>query len=213
MKKIIDKEIKLGNLIDQDLYRIGNKGFGESRSKFINTDQETYGVPLPTIKKLVRKYLNEYTLDSDSSSLEREAIYLLEQPIFDSKIAGIQVLSTMSKENLLVDIKIIEKVVQYTTGWALVDTLATDVVAVILKNNPNEINSLIDWTKSDNSWLRRCSIVSLIKAKNHIIDWNKYKKLLLNNLTHENDPYVKKAIKWLKSTRDFKPISYFKLRL
>lgn len=176
--------------------------FGKSRSKFINTSQKTYGVPLPTIKKLVRKYLNEYTLDSDPSSLEREAIYLLEQPIFDSKIAGIQVLSTISKENLLVDIKIIEKVVQHTTDWALVDTLATDVVAVILKNNPNEVDSLIDWAKSDNSWLRRCSIVSLIKAKNHIIDWNKYKKLVLNKLIQEDDPYVKKAIKWLKSTRD-----------
>lgn len=197
---MINSEIRLGNLIDQDLYRMSDVEFGKSRSKFINTDQETYGVPLPTIKKLVRKYLNEYTLDSDPSSLEREAIYLLEQPIFDSKIAGIQVLSTMSKENLLVDIKIIEEVIQYTTGWALVDTLATDVVAVILKNNPNEINSLIDWTKSDNSWLRRCSIVSLIKAKDHIIDWNKYKKFILNKLIHEDDPYVKKAIKWLKST-------------
>lgn len=78
--------------------------FGKSRSKFINTDQETYGVPLPTIKKLVRKYLNEYTLDSKPSSLEKEAMYLLEQPIFDSKIAGIQILSVMSKEKLLAEL-------------------------------------------------------------------------------------------------------------
>lgn len=202
-----NSEIRLGNLIDQDLYRMGDEGFGKSRSKFINTDQETYGVPLPAIKKLVGKYLSEYTLDNKPSSLEKEAMYLLEQPIFDSKIAGIQILSVMSKEKLLADTKVIEKVVQHTTDWALVDTLATDVVAVILKNNPNEINSLIDWTKSDNSWLRRCSIVSLIKAKNHIIDWNKYKKLVLNKLIHEDDPYVKKAIKWLKSTRDFKPMT------
>ena len=114
----------------------------------------------------------------------------------------------MSKEKLLADTKVIEKVVQHTTDWALVDTLATDVVAVILKNNPNNINSLIDWTKSDNSWLRRCSIVSLIKAKNHIIDWNKYKKLVLNKLIHEDDPYVKKAIKWLKSTLAQKNFTY-----
>jgi 3-methyladenine DNA glycosylase AlkD len=195
-----NSEIKLGNLIDQHLYRIGNEGFGKSRSKFINTDQETYGVPLPAIKKLVRKYLNEYTLDGKSSSLEKEAMYLLEQPIFDSKIAGIQILAVMSEEKLLADTKVIKKIIQYTTDWALVDTLATDVVTVILKNNPNEVDSLIGWAKSDNSWLRRCSIVSLIKTKDHIRNWGEYKKLLLNNLTHENDPYVKKAIKWLKST-------------
>ena len=195
-----NSEIKLGNLIDQDLYRMSDVEFGKSRSKFINTDQETYGVPLPTIKKLVRKYLNEYTLDSDPSSLEKEAMYLLEQPIFDSKIAGIQILSIMSEEKLLADTKIIEGVIQYTTDWALVDTLATDVVAVILRNNPNEVDSLIDWTKSDNNWLRRCSIVSLIKTKDHIKNWKEYKRDMLDRLIHENDPYVKKSIKWLKST-------------
>lgn len=195
-----NSEIRLGNLIDQDLYRMGDEGFGKSRSKFINTDQETYGVPLPTIKKLVRKYLNEYTLDSDPSSLEKEAMYLLEQPIFDSKIAGIQILAVMSEEKLLTDTKIIERVIQHMQGWALVDTLATDVTAIILKNNPDEVNSLIVWTKSDNNWLRRCSIVSLIKTKDHIKNWGKYKKLILDKLAHEDDLYVRKAIKWLKST-------------
>lgn len=195
-------ETRLGDLIIQDLRRTGNIAFGESRSVFVNTNQETFGVPLPAIRKLVRKHLRESTIDRAPSPLKDEAIYLLEQPIFDSKIAGIQILAVMSEEKLLTDTGVIEDVIGYTTGWALVDTLATDVVAAILENSPDEVNSLINWASSDDSWLRRCSIVSLIKAKGYIKDWNRYKKFMLDQLTCESDPYVKKAVKWLKSTNE-----------
>lgn len=193
-------ETRLGDLIIQDLRRTGNIAFGESRSVFVNTDQETFGVPLPAIRKLVRKHLREYAVDRTPSPLKDEAIYLLEQPIFDSKIAGIQILAVISEEKLLTDIKVVEEVIKCTTGWALVDTLATDVVASILRNNPDEVDSLVDWVSSDDNWLRRCSIVSLIKAKDSISDWGRYKKIMLDQLAQESDPYVKKAIKWLRST-------------
>ncbi len=193
-------ETRLGDLIIQDLRKTGDAALGESRSVFVNTDQETFGVPLPAIRKLVRKHLRGYAFDIISYPLEKEAVYLLEQPIFDIKIAGIQILAFISEEKLLADAKLIEGVIGYTTGWALVDTLATDVVATILRNNPNEVDSLIDWISSDDNWLRRCSIVSLIKAKDSIKDWARYKKLILDQLSHETDPYVKKAVKWLKST-------------
>lgn len=193
-------ETRLGDLIIQDLRRTGNAVFGENRSMFINTIQETFGVPLPIIRKLVKKHLRSYALDRTPFPLEGEAMYLLEQPIFDSKIAGIQILAVISEEKLLTDTKTIEEVIKYTTGWALVDTLATDVVAIILRDNPDEADSLIDWVSSDDNWLRRCSIVSLIKARDYIKDWSRYKKLMLDQLVYESDPYVKKAIKWLKST-------------
>lgn len=193
-------ETRLGDLIIQGLHRIGDTKFGEIRSTFINADQETFGVPLPTIRKLVKKHLEGYVFDKTPSPLEEEATYLLEQPIFDSKVAGIQILAVISKKKLLTDIKVIEGIIKYTTGWALVDTLATDVVAAILRNNPKEADSLIDWVSSNDKWLRRCSIVSLIKSKDYIKDWARYKKLMLDRFTHERDPYVKKAVRWLKST-------------
>lgn len=191
---------RLADLIIQDLRRTGNTKFGESRLIFINIHQKSLGVPLPTIRKLVKKHLRTYVLDKRLPSLEGEALYLLEKPTFDSKIAGIEILSAISKEKLLTNTKVVDKIIKYTTGWALVDTLATNVVAIILKNNPNEVDSLIDWISSNDNWLRRCSIVSLIKARNYIKDWVRYKKLILNRLAHERDPYVKKAFKWLQST-------------
>lgn len=193
-------ETRLGDLIIQDLHGMGDIGFGKRRSTFINADQETFGVPLPAIRELVKKHLRGYVFDKAPSPLEGEATYLLEQPIFDSKIAGIQILAVISEKKLLADTKVIEGVIKYTTGWALVDTLATDVVAAILRNNPDEAGSLIDWVSSNDNWLRRCSIVSLIKAKDYIKDWAKYKQFMLDRLTQERDPYVKKAVKWLKST-------------
>ena len=53
-------EIRLGVLILQDLQRTSNAAFGESRSVFVNANQETFGVPLPTIRKLVIKHLKAY---------------------------------------------------------------------------------------------------------------------------------------------------------
>lgn len=193
-------EMRLGDSIIQDLRTTGDADFGKSRSIFVHTDQETFGVPLPAIKKLVKKHLKAYELERTPIPLQEEAMYLLEQPVFDSKIAGIQILAALSEEQVFADTKTIEGIIKYTPGWALVDTLATDVVATMIKNNPDETGSLIDWAMSDDNWLRRCSIVSLIKARGYIKDWSGYKKRILDQLSDESDPYVKKAIKWLKLT-------------
>ncbi len=48
-------------------------------------------------------------------------------------------------------------------SWALVDVLCPNSVGTLLEKYPDLVESIQDWAKSPNRWVRRASIVSFIK--------------------------------------------------
>jgi len=51
---------------------------------------------------------------------------------------------------------------KFVNNWASCDTLCNHTVATLIEMYPVLINKLIDWTKSDNMWVRRGAAVTLI---------------------------------------------------
>lgn len=190
--------MRLSGLIIRDLQVSVDDKFGESRARFINSNQETYGVSLPVIRRITSKQTKSSSLGKNA--LISEARYLIKQKTFDCKIAGIEILAYIQNSGAQIDIEIVENLIQDLPGWALIDTLSTDVVSNILKGNPTKVSIMLTWAKSDNNWLRRCAVVSTIKAKSQLENWNKHKEQLLGLLVNEKDRNVRKAIKWLEST-------------
>jgi 3-methyladenine DNA glycosylase AlkD len=50
----------------------------------------------------------------------------------------------------------------YITNWASCDTFCNHAVGTLVETYPKEIGRLKRWTKSDNRWMRRASVVALI---------------------------------------------------
>jgi 3-methyladenine DNA glycosylase AlkD len=73
-----------------------------------------------------------------------------------------------------------------------------EVVVRIIKNSPNKIKRLNAWIKSENVWLRRAALVTMVKLKNKIENWYKIALQMLSYLTKEKEPTVRKAINWLR---------------
>lgn len=68
----------------------------------------------------------------------------------------------------------------------------------MLKNSPQEIKILYTWAKSENIWLRRATIVTTVKMKNKIENWQEQFKILFSFFLKEKEPIVKKAVYWLE---------------
>ena len=166
--------MKLSNKIILVLSGISDSEFAKRRTKYLKTGYRTLGIPVSKVRTLTNNCSLQYLIKTSPESFKKEALRLIKHPFFDFKIAGIVLLGIISKKKALKDLRIINEIIYYLKGWALVDTLATDVVAKIIKNYPKNARFLIDWTLSENSDLRRCAIVSLIKSEKYIKNWCRY---------------------------------------
>lgn len=106
------------------------------------------------------------------------------------------------KKKEFFDLSVIEEMFDGDiNNWALCDTLATDVISVLIEIQPIYISKIIDWIYSENPWKRRTVIVSIIKAK-RVNDKKKLIDNIFEALKYENDYFVKKALDWLKREND-----------
>jgi len=120
--------------------------------------------------------------------------------LFENQMTGIFLLGLLLKSGRNINISEIEKlIIKYINNWATCDTMSSEVIARRIKNHSAEINTLYAWSNSENIWLRRSVLVTVVKLKNKIKELDK--KLLLNVhslFIKEKEPIVKKAVYWLE---------------
>lgn len=84
----------------------------------------------------------------------------------------------------------------YINNWATCDTFCNHTMGIVVDNFPELIKELKRWTLSDNLWMRRASVVSLIvparagKFKDHIFE-------ICSLLLNDKEDMVQKGYGWL----------------
>jgi 3-methyladenine DNA glycosylase AlkD len=127
-----------------------------------------YGLDTPTsitlLKGLVARVKRTWTL--------REAVTFCKTMVRDRHLEprgiGYQVVATFVKEadpDLLEDIR---RWLERSSGnWALVDSLASSVLAPLIERHPEIIPEVVAWTASPNMWLRRGAVVGFVPLARH----------------------------------------------
>lgn len=89
----------------------------------------------------------------------------------------------------------IEYYITTKSWWDTVDTLATKVVGVYLKNHSDKIQYLANkWSNSNNMWLNRAAILFQLKYK-QTTDTLLLQEIILQH-ANSNEFFIKKAIGW-----------------
>lgn len=189
---------KIFNVINENLISAGSKDFGRRRNELIGRDVVTYGVRTAEIRRIAKKAFSSYKDKKGSWMGVSEE--LMAMRVLDAQMAGIFLLSfSLDVTTRMPSIKEVGKlIVEYVDNWAICDTMANEVVAKILFEHPAEIKELYLWSKSENVWLRRGSLVSLIKSKEGIKDWGEVASNFLSSFSEEKEKIVIKAVHWLK---------------
>lgn len=172
LEKIADREqsIKMGNYM---------------KNKF-----NFLGVPKPKLNSFMKPYLKESKkYDFDWNFIDicwkneyREAQYI-----------AIEYLKLNEKKFLSTDLDRIKELIITKSWWETVDSLDSIVGELVLKDKELE-NTMLDWSKSDNIWLRRVSIDFQQRFKEKT-NSKLLEQVIINNLG-SNEFFINKAIGW-----------------
>ena len=146
------------------------------------------GVTAPDIRRIAKKFSQEISL--------QELTELIRSPIHEVRLCALIILvNKYKKENS-------DKIYQYymdhltaINNWDLVDSSAPYIVGDYLYKHPEKSKILIDFSHSENLWVRRISIVSTFTfIKNNEFNTTlEIAKLLLN----DNHDLIHKALGWM----------------
>ncbi len=87
----------------------------------------------------------------------------------------------------------------YVDSWSKCDAYCYRVLNSMIEKYPNLYNNIINWSKSDNAYVRRASLVCFIISKlTFSVDYNIDKILYIcDNLKYDEHIHVQKGLGWL----------------
>ncbi len=189
---------KISIIIDEELRKSGNKEFAQRRNRLIGEGVISYGVKTSEVRKITKEYWRKNQELKMAESCFKIAEELISTKVFDNQMAGIFFLG-LCQEIFAKDIPRLKKLITlYLDNWATCDTISGEVVAKILKRSPEKIEVLYTWVKSRNIWLKRVALVTTVKLKNKIENWQEVASQILSFSEKEKEPIIKKAVHWLE---------------
>ena len=146
------------------------------------------GVTAPEIRRIAKKFSQEISL--------QELTELIRSPIHEVRLCALIIL--VNKYNKEEPDRIYHYYLKHlnsVNNWDLVDTSAPHIVGDYLYNNPEKSKILLEFSHSENLWVRRISIVSTFAfIKNNEFNTTlEITKLLLN----DNHDLIHKAVGWM----------------
>jgi 3-methyladenine DNA glycosylase AlkD len=164
--------------------------------RFFKGDVRYYGVKVPTVVKIAKKYWKEVrTRDKTEIFSLCEELYksgYCEEAFVVSTWAAL-----LSKRFEPSDIHTLRHFVdRYITNWAACDGFCNHAVGDFIEKYPEYISELKHWTQSENRWLRRAAAVSLIVPAKHGKFLDEVLEIAGLLLT-DNDDMVQKGYGWM----------------
>lgn len=148
--------------IRKELKRASSEKVRESGKRFFKENIKLYGVKVPDVKKLARKYMPEV------KKLSKAEVFAICEEFWKSgymeeSFVACDFSYAMRKQFKEQDFAVFEKWVKnYITNWASCDTFCNHTVGEFLEMYPKYLPEMLKWTQSKNRWVRRASAVSLI---------------------------------------------------
>jgi len=146
------------------------------------------GITMPDIRRIAKKFSQEISL--------QELTELIQSPIHEVRLCALIILVNKYKK------KDHDRIYQYylkhinsVNNWDLVDTSAPHIVGDYLYKNPEKSKILLEFSHSENLWIRRISIVSTFA----FIKNNEFKKTLeiAKLLLNDNHDLIHKSVGWM----------------
>ena len=146
------------------------------------------GITAPDLRGIAKKFSQEISL--------QELTELIRSPIHEVRLCALIILvNKYKKEDSDKIYRYYLKHLNSVNNWDLVDTSAPHIVGDYLNKNPEKSKILLEFSRSENLWIRRISIVSTLAfIKNN--EFNKtleIAKLLLN----DDHDLIHKAVGWM----------------
>jgi len=193
--KIIDKNNIL-KIIHQELIHNADQKTKENGPKFFKEKVKLHGVKIATVTKISKEYFKNIK-DYNKLDIFGLCEELWKSGYLEESFIACNWSYYMHENYSSSDFLIFEKwLTLYVSNWASCDTLCNHTMGTFIVKHPEYLSNIIEWTKSDNRWLRRGAAVTfIIPARN-----GKFLKDVLsiaNQLLLDQDDLVQKGYGWM----------------
>ena len=184
--------------VSEELRKLGNPEQAEVVARYMKTSSlRFFGVKLPLIQKTVTRF----TKGLATEELVPFMNGLWKQTIFESRVAAIRVLERYAKKgDVPLALDAASRWIDEVDTWGLMDPLGTSCVGTLLLRNRSIEKTLIEWSRSENFWRRRASILPYLHLSKKSVYKDEYTERILQAIRpHISDKefFVGKAAAWV----------------
>ena len=157
----IEKDIKreLMTLVDLE-YKKGSCNFFKKYDEI-----NIMGVRYPKIREIANKYWKEKVSKLDKKDVFKICSELLESKNHEEIIVAFQFIEWYKDKFVESDFELFKKWIEkYITNWASCDDFCCGAFGEFLMKYPLFVSEVRKWWNSKNRWLKRASIVGLIRT-------------------------------------------------
>jgi len=180
---------QLTNKIQKELKACGSIKWVESTRKFVPGAQHIYGVNMPTLNDMARRYQ-----DGGFPLVQR----LWASGSFEERMLAGKILNRIARKDPDHTLELIKRSGKDISDWAVCDCLGTQAIKKILKTHHEEIFKLSgSLVKSKRMWERRLGLV-LLEGFTRDASLKPAIQRIMKLVESDEEYYVKKAVTWLK---------------
>lgn len=166
----------------------------EAQRAYLKVDLEHLGVPMADLRRAVRQHVLAEV--PDRAAAVARARELWARPVLEGRLAAVAVLRERAGDLTPDDLPLLEGMLRDSRTWALVDSLAADVVGAVAQRH--DVGDVLDrWAADDDVWVRRSALLALlVPLRQGEGDWDRFARYA-DALLEDRSFWIRKAIGWV----------------
>jgi 3-methyladenine DNA glycosylase AlkD len=136
--------------------------------RYMKSSMPYYGVPAPALRQVCRKCFADLSLE-DAEAWGESVLHIFRNARFrEERYAAVELCLWKKARDFQTSeaLPIYEEMIVEAAWWDIVDALAAQGVGKLLRNDPKPIaRKMRMWSRSDNMWKRRTSILCQLSFK------------------------------------------------
>ena len=183
----------------------GTRERAVSEQAYLKIGLEFTGTAVPAARVIVRSWRRGHP-DLTRDLLTGVAAALWARPVFDCRMAALLLLADQRALLTAADVPLLERLLRDSGTWALVDSLAADVMGSLVERYPELTGTLDRWSTDPDFWLRRSAMLALlVPLRRGDGDFERFARYA-DELLDEREFFIRKAIGWvLRETAKRRP--------
>ncbi len=152
----------------RELARAGDPARVPAMQAYMKTTQPFHGCTAPEMRAVCKRVLSAWPIE-DAASWRRDVLAVWRGAKFrEERYAAIELAADRRARNFqtMDALPMYEEMIVDGAWWDLVDGIATNLVGAILVREPKPAKrAMLAWSKCDDMWKRRTSIICQVKRK------------------------------------------------
>ena len=182
--------------IEAGLRAASNPERAVNEKRYLKSDLEFLGAGVPAIRRVTKASLRPAP-DLTGDELLDLVADLWGRGTFELRAAAVEALALRNELLDPASILAIEPLLREAKTWALIDSLATKVIAPLLERHAGLVATLDRWAEDDDFWIRRTAMLALLPAlRRGGGDFARFARYA-EAVVEEREFFIRKAIGWI----------------